>query len=149
MTSELVSCIRFLTVLTTPAKRMAHEPAPCLPRHETATRFSPEPYNITSRWRGVRLFQGLSSGIPNSREMAAAMLAVQPVSFPARSPQGSMAPCSMERSALGTIRSGSISMLEPSPLQSTHMPSGLLNENDCGDSSGRPTPQLGQARASL
>jgi zinc transport system substrate-binding protein len=27
------------------------------------------------------------------------------------------------------------------------MPSGLLNENDCGDSSGRPTPHEGQARA--
>jgi hypothetical protein len=27
-----------------------------------------------------------------------------------------------------------------------HMPSGLLKENDCGDSSGRPTPQVGQAR---
>ena len=40
-------------------------------------------------------------------------------------------------------------MLEPRPLQSTHMPSGLLNENDCGDSSGNPTPQLGQARDSL
>ena len=97
----------------------------------------------------MRLFQGLSSGMPNSRETALATLAVQPDSFPARSPQGSIAPSLMERFRSGTIRSASISRLEPSPLQSTHMPSGLLKENDCGDSSGSPTPQSGQARASL
>ncbi len=136
-------------VLTTPEKRMAHDPAPCLPFQLTLTRFSPAPYMMISRWRGVRFFQGLSSGMLNSRETALATLAVQPLSRPARSPHGSMAPSLIDRLPSGTIRSGSISRLEPRPLQSTHIPSGLLNENDCGDSSGSPTPQSGQARASL
>ena len=81
VTSELVSCMRFLMVLTTPAKRMAHDPPPCLPFQVTFMRFSPAPYSSTSRWRGVRLFHGLSSGMPNSRETAAATLAVQPWSL--------------------------------------------------------------------
>src|SRR3954447_9385677 len=141
--------MRFLMVLTTPANRIAHDPSPCLPAQFTFTRFSPAPKSSTSRWRGVRLFHGLSRGMPNSRDTAAATFAVHPDSRPARSPQGSMAPSLTERLGLGTIRSGSISRLEPRPLQSTHMPIGLLNENDWGDSSGKPTPQFGQARASL
>ncbi len=60
-----------------------------------------------------------------------------------------MAPSLSESLSLGTTRSGSISRLEPSPLQSMHMPSGLLKEKSCGVSSGNPTPQVGQARASL
>jgi hypothetical protein len=149
VTSELVSCIRFLMVLTTPANFIAHDPLPCLPVQVTSMRRSPVPYSSTSRWRGVRLFHGLSSGMPNSFDTAAATLAVQPCSRPVRSPQGSIAPSRIVRLWLGTIRSGSTSRLDPSPLQSTHMPSGLLNENDCGDSSGSPTPQFGQARAGL
>ena len=47
--------------------------------------------------------------MPNSRDTAAATFAVQPWSRPARSPQGSMAPSRIDRSRLGTIRSGSIS----------------------------------------
>src|SRR5438128_4323026 len=121
VTSDDDSCMRFLMVLTTPAKRMAHEPPPCLPCHFTATRRSPEPYSMTSRWRGVRLFHGLSRGTPNSRDTAAATLAVHPLSLPGRSPHGSMAPSSIDISGLGTTRSGSISRLDPSPLQSTHI----------------------------
>jgi hypothetical protein len=48
----------------------------------------------------------------------------------------------------GMISSGSACSLSPRPLHSTHMPSGELNENDCGDSSGKPMPQVGQELSS-
>ena len=47
------------------------------------------------------------------------------------------------------MSSGSISRREPRPLQSMHMPSGLLNENDWGESSGSADAARGQARDSL
>ena len=56
-----------------------------------------------------------------------------------------MAPSSMERESSGTTRSGSISTREPRPLQSTHMPWGLLKEKAWGESSGKEMPQSPQA----
>src|SRR4051794_14970663 len=118
----MLSCMRFLIVLTTPENRIAHEPVPCLPAQLTFTRLSPAANSGTSRWRDVRDLQVLSRGIPNSRETAAATLPVHPDSLPARSPQGSIAPSLSELLGSGTIRSATPSMLEPRPLQSTHMP---------------------------
>ena len=50
--------------------------------------------------------------------------------------QGLMAPCSTLSESSGTTSSGSNSKRVPSPLQSAHMPCGLLKENACGVSSG-------------
>jgi hypothetical protein len=60
---------------------------------------------------------------------------------------GAMAPSRIEREASGTTRSGSISRRSPSPLHSGHIPSGLLKEKLCGESSGKAWPQ--QVRLSL
>ena len=79
---------------------------------------------------------------------ALTMLAVQPESLAMESPHTATAPSRMLRVGSGTISSGSACSLSPRPLHSTHMPSGELNENDCGDSSGKPMPQVGQELSS-
>src|SRR4051812_4727905 len=76
-------------------------------------------------------------------------LATQPSPRAAAAAQGVTAPSLMDKAGLGTTSSGSISGREPSPLQSVQKPSGELNENDCGDSSGKESSQLGQATFSL
>ena len=48
----------------------------------------------------------------------------------------------------GTTRSGSISIIEPSPVQRGHAPCGALNENERGSSSGIEMPQCRQAKRS-
>ena len=53
------------------------------------------------------------------------------------SPQGFTAPASIESESSGTTRSGSISKRVPRPLQSPHMPCGLLKEKAWGVSSGK------------
>ena len=51
----------------------------------------------------------------------------------------------MDSESSGTTSSGSISTRAPSPLQSTHMPWGLLKEKLWGVSSGKEMPQAPQA----
>ena len=55
--------------------------------------------------------------------------------------QGSTAPSRMLREGSGTMRSGSISGFVPSPLQSGHIPSGLLKLKCAGVSSPKDSPQ--------
>ena len=68
--------------------------------------------------------------------MASMMRKVQPSPRSMELRQGAMAPARMERAGSGMTSSGSTSMRVPRPLQALHMPSGLLNENDCGLSAG-------------
>ena len=49
----------------------------------------------------------------------------------------------------GTTSSGSISIIEPSPVQRGQAPCGALNENERGSSSGIEMPQCRQAKRSL
>jgi len=60
-------------------------------------------------------------------------------------PQGFTAPSSMVSDSSGITSAVSNSTRVPSPLQSTHMPCGLLNENACGVSSGKEMPHGAQA----
>ena len=62
---------------------------------------------------------------------------------------GRIAPSFSDSDGSGTISSGSISMCEPSPVQSAHAPCGELNENIRGSSSGMLVPQCRQAKRSL
>jgi hypothetical protein len=65
----------------------------------------------------------------------------QPVFSETFGPHGLIAPSSSDRSGSGITSSGSISTRVPSPLQSAHMPCGLLNEKAWGVSSGKEQPQ--------
>ena len=56
-----------------------------------------------------------------------------------------MAPSTMQRCLFGMIRSGSKTILNPSPLHSSQAPKGELNENIRGWSSSKARPQTGQA----
>src|SRR6478752_9618555 len=108
------------------------------------------PPNITAfRCAGVSLFHGFFLSIPNSDNTQSISLATQPSPRAAAAAQGVMAPSLIDRAGFGTTRSGSISGREPRPLQSPQKPSGELNENDCGDSSGKESSQCGQATRSL
>ena len=60
-------------------------------------------------------------------------------------PEAVMAPSRMDRFLLGMIRSGSIFIWEPSPMQVGQAPKGLLKENIRGVSSSMDTPQSSQA----
>ena len=55
------------------------------------------------------------------------------------------APSAIDLLLSGMIRSGSNSILNPSPLHSSHAPNGLLKENIRGWSSSNAIPQIGQA----
>ena len=60
-----------------------------------------------------------------------------------------IAPCLIESFAFGTTSSGSISGREPRPLHSWQKPSGELNENASGTSSGKESPHATHAAFSL
>src|SRR5512138_1478560 len=131
-----------------PSNFIAHSPVEWRPSHATVTRLSPVPYISTSRCLSPSLFHGLSRSILNAFASALTMFVVQPLSFAIDSPHTATAPSRIERVGSGTTRSGSAAIRSPRPLHSTHMPSGELNENDCGDSSGKPMPHFGHALAS-
>src|SRR6185312_13888236 len=120
----------------------------CRPCHSTVTRLSPVPCIKISRCFSASLFHGLSRSILNDLASALTMLVVQPESFATESPHTATAPSLIERVSSGTTSAGSAWSFSPRPLQSTHMPSGELNENDCGDSSGKPMPHFAHALSS-
>ena len=55
--------------------------------------------------------------------------------------QGRIAPSASDSEGSGTIRSGSISICDPSPVQRGQAPCGELKENIRGSSSGIEVPQ--------
>ncbi len=60
-------------------------------------------------------------------------------------PEAVMAPSRMDRERLGRMRSGSIFIWLPRPVQAGQAPKGLLKENIRGVSSSMDTPQSSQA----
>ena len=128
---------------------MSHEPALLRPLHLTVTRLPPLPLNRISFCFLVSFFHGRSRSILYWLDRARMMREVQPPFLPPSwalaSPQVATAPSLMLRLGSGISRSGSTCMRSPRPLHSTHMPRGELNENDCGDSSGKPMPQVAHA----
>lgn len=65
--------------------------------------------------------------------------------FTPTEPHAAIAPCFIDRSLFGITKSGSTSLLSPSPLQVSQAPNGALNENILGDNSSIPTPCSGHA----
>src|SRR5215510_10125471 len=128
-----------------PSYRIAHSPVECRPSHATVTRLSPVPLSKMSRCLSPSLFHGLSRSILNAFASALTMFVVQPESFAIDSPHTATAPSRIDRDGSGITKFGSAAKRSPRPLHSTHMPSGELNENDCGDSSGNPMPSFGHA----
>src|SRR3954469_14322131 len=59
-----------------------------------------------------------------------------------------MAPSVSESDGSGTTSSGSISIIEPSPVQRGQAPCGALNENERGSSSGIESPQCREGERS-
>ena len=68
-----------------------------------------------------------------------------PSPFTLFQPEAVMAPSTMDRSLFGMMRSGSIFIWEPRPIQVGQAPKGLLKENIRGVSSSMDTPQSSQA----
>ena len=71
------------------------------------------------------------------REMPSDLMLLQP--------EAVMAPSMMDRFLLGMMRSGSIFIWLPRPVQVGQAPKGLLKENMRGVSSSMETPQSSQA----
>ena len=93
-------------------------------------------------------FHGVSRSTLHALATASAMRKTQPSPRAIADAQGAIAPAAdRERGVVGTTSAASTSCCVPSPLHAWHMPSGLLNEKLCGESSGKLWPQ--QARFSL
>src|SRR4051812_10912502 len=93
------------------------------------------------------LCQGVSRSTLHALATASAIRKTQPSPLAIAVAQGAIAPPRIDSLALGTTSASSTSCLVPSPLHAWHMPSGLLNEKLCGESSGKLCPQ--QVRFSL
>jgi hypothetical protein len=130
---------------TTPSQAMSNWPLPDFPFQRTSKVRSPVPQSRSSRWRRGRRRQRRSVSMPSCSTIWPRKPWAQPVFSETFGPQGLMAPPSMLSESSGTTRSGSISTREPRPLQSTHMPCGLLKEKLWGVSSGNEMPQSAQA----
>src|SRR5688500_12720531 len=100
------------------------------------------PYSITLTCSGFILTIGVARSKPNflptSRSIADRNVAKCPV-------HGLIAPSIMLFDLSGIIKSGSNSILMPSPLHSLHAPNGELNEKVRGSKSPSEIPQWGQA----
>ena len=124
-----------------PSHSISMRPLPLRPCQRTEKLRSPVPQSSASRWRLGSRRQGLSVSTPRVATIWPRKPDAQPVFWDTLGPQLFTAPSSRESSSLGITRSGSISTREPRPLQSTHMPCGLLKEKLWGVSSGKEIPQ--------
>ena len=131
-------------------------PGPCrtgpcrvLPCHRTVYLRSPEPRSRRSRCALRQLAPRARPGrCRAARRSAPRKPCAQPVFSETFGPQGRIAPASIESESSGTTSAGSISTRVPRPLQSTHMPCGLLKEKLCGVSSGKPSAAVGRRPSS-
>jgi hypothetical protein len=143
--SEVVSRKRRMSRGRTPSQSITKVALPpFLPAQRTVNWRSPVPCSTCSRSRFGSFRHGTSKGTPSCFRIC--VRSPDQLDFCEISrPQGLIAPSSMVSASSGTTSSGSIAMREPRPLQSTHMPCGLLNEKPCGVSSGKEIPHSAHA----
>ena len=118
----------------------------------TLTRLSPVPYSSTSRCFAASASSTAcrASMLELLARARSTMLRRPALSLPARvAPRLDRAVARSTASGRGRRGRDRPRCCAPRPLHSTHMPSGELNENDCGDSSGKPTPQRAGARLAV
>ena len=114
----------------------------------TANQASPAPWRMARRCRPSSSSNGVSRSIPCASAIASIIRAK--AGFSAKSGQTATAPVA-ERLVRpsGISTAGLAPCCVPSPSQTGHQPSGLLNEKWCGESSSKLRPQPSQTRCWL
>ena len=129
----------------TPSQVTSSVPLPERLFQPTRYLVSPLPNSTACRCFAGSFFHGLSQSIARAERICPMNPLVQPTFCEAPAPHGTTAPSSMLFSGSGTTRAGSMATRVPRPLQSGHMPCGLLKLKACGVSSGNEMPHFGHA----